>query len=91
MPKSAAGAAAIAVQRKLHKFGTKGIPMQQKPDSAKGEVINDKLIRRIADSLKGIKFGHVLITVHNNKVVQIDRTEKNRCEIVVQEIDGGGI
>ncbi len=65
--------------------------MPQKQEVSKGEVINDKLIRRIAESLKGIKFGHVLITVHNHKVVQIDRTEKNRCEMTVQVIDGGGI
>jgi hypothetical protein len=65
--------------------------MPQKQELPKGEVINDKLIRRIADSLKGIKFGQVLITVHNHKVVQIDRTEKNRCEIIVLETDGGGI
>jgi hypothetical protein len=65
--------------------------MPQKHEISKGEVINEKLIRRIAESLKGIKFGHVLITVHNHKVVQIDRTYKSRCEITVQEIDGGGI
>jgi hypothetical protein len=65
--------------------------MPQKSGVSKGEVINDKLIRRIAESLKGIKFGHVLITVHNHKVVQIDRTEKNRCEVTVQVIDGSDI
>lgn len=65
--------------------------MPQKPEHTRGEIVNDKLIRRIAESLKNIKFGHVLITIHNHKVVQIDRTEKNRCEIVVAEIDGGGI
>jgi len=65
--------------------------MPQKQEHAKGEIINDKLIRRIAEALKDIKFGHVLITVHNHKVVQIDRTEKNRCELFVAEIDGGGI
>jgi hypothetical protein len=65
--------------------------MPLKQEAIMGEVINEKLVRRIADSLKGMKFGHVLITVHNHKVVQIDRTEKDRCELVVQEIDGGGI
>jgi hypothetical protein len=65
--------------------------MPQKNDVPKGETINEKLIRSIAESLKGIKFGHVLITIHNHKVVQIDRTDKKRCEVAVQEIDGGGI
>ena len=65
--------------------------MEKKKELPKGEALTDKLVRRIADSLKGIKFGHVLITVHNHKVVQIDRTEKNRCEISFQETDGGGI
>jgi hypothetical protein len=67
------------------------IPMTQKTEILKGDPINDKLVRKIAESLKGIKFGHVLVTIHNHKVVQIDRTEKNRCEIVVLEADGGGI
>ncbi len=65
--------------------------MAQKQETTKGEPINEKLIRRIADSLKGIKFGQVLITVHNHKVVQIDRTDKNRCELAVQIRDGDGI
>jgi hypothetical protein len=69
----------------------KGVPMPHNQVLPKGETINEKLIHRIAESLKGLKFGHVLITVHNHKVVQIDRTERNRCEMVVQEIDGGGI
>jgi hypothetical protein len=67
------------------------IPVTQKIEITKGDPINDKLVRKIAESLKGIKFGHVLVTIHNQKVVQIDRTEKNRCEIVVLEADGGGI
>jgi hypothetical protein len=65
--------------------------MVQKQEDSRGEVINEKLVRRIAESLKGIKFGHVMITIHNHKVVQIDRTEKNRCEMIVLESDGGGI
>ena len=65
--------------------------MTDKQDKSRGEVINDKLIRRIANSLKDIKYGQVLITIHNNKVVQIDRTEKNRCELVILETEGSGI
>jgi hypothetical protein len=39
------------------KFDTKGFTMAQKQETTKGEPINEKLVRRIADSLKGIKFG----------------------------------
>jgi len=42
--------------------------------------IDETLIKRIIQALDGLKFGSVLITVHNSKVVQIDRIEKVRFE-----------
>jgi hypothetical protein len=37
--------------------------MPQKQEHAGGEIINDKIIRRIAESLKDIKFGHVFPSI----------------------------
>jgi hypothetical protein len=38
------------------------------------------LSARILEALKGIRYGNVEITVHDGKVVQIDRREKFRVQ-----------
>lgn len=38
----------------------------------------DEALRRIAESLQGLKFGSVLVVVQDGVVVQIERTEKTR-------------
>lgn len=37
-------------------------------------------VERILRSLAGLKYGSVLITVHDGRIVQIDRTEKSRFD-----------
>ena len=40
--------------------------------------INQIIIDEIAFSLQKIKYGEVIITVHNSKIVQIEKREKKR-------------
>jgi hypothetical protein len=40
--------------------------------------ISQSQIERIIKALEGLKYGSVLITVHDSQIVQIDRTEKHR-------------
>lgn len=47
-------------------------------------------LKKISRALKGLKYGEVRITVHNSKIVQIDRTEKLRVSQIALE-EGGGI
>ena len=35
---------------------------------------------KIRETLKSIRFGSIVITVHNSKIVQIDRVEKTRFD-----------
>lgn len=42
---------------------------------------DDIWIERIRDSVRGLEYGIVQITVHNGKIVQIDRTERQRFEV----------
>lgn len=42
--------------------------------------VNSPVIKEIIKSLETIKYGQVQITVHNSKVVQIDKTEKTRFD-----------
>jgi hypothetical protein len=53
---------------------------------ANSEQDNQLWMDRIQDQIKGLKFGTVQITIHDGKIVQIDRTERSRFE----SIDGKG-
>lgn len=54
-------------------------------------IVNDAIIKEIIETLNSLKYGHVQITVHNSKVVQIDKTEKVRFDDVWLIEKGGGI
>ncbi|SEO19473.1 YezD family protein [Paenibacillus sp. OV219] len=47
---------------------------------AKPIVLDQEWIERIATQVNGLEYGSVLITVHDGRVVQIDRTERKRFE-----------
>jgi hypothetical protein len=53
---------------------------------ANSEQYNQLWMDRIQDHIKGLKFGTVQITIHDGKIVQIDRTERSRFD----SIDGNG-
>ena len=48
---------------------TDGIKLTQEEEEVLGKVL---------DALRQIKFGYIQITIQDNRVVQIDRTEKQR-------------
>jgi hypothetical protein len=54
-------------------------------------IVNDAIIKEIIETLNSLKYGYVQITVHNSKVVQIDKTEKTRFDDVWLLEKGGGI
>ncbi len=47
-------------------------------------------LKRIAESLAGIKYGSVQIVIHDGKIVQIERTEKRRFESAARLAGGEG-
>ncbi|AZN40133.1 YezD family protein [Paenibacillus albus] len=47
---------------------------------AKPIVLDQEWIERITTQVNGLEYGSVLITVHDGRVVQIDRTERKRFE-----------
>lgn len=53
--------------------------------SSRGEIGNRKAARRIIDALSGLAYGSVEITVHDHKIVQIERREKKRMKIPVDD------
>jgi hypothetical protein len=44
------------------------------------EAANEKIVKELGDVVKSIKFGQLVITIHNSKIVQVDRTEKYRYQ-----------
>ena len=41
---------------------------------------DDAALKKIVEALKGLRFGSISITLHNSKIVQIDRIEKTRFD-----------
>jgi hypothetical protein len=48
---------------------------------------DEAALKKIIEALKGLRFGSIAITVHNSKIVQIDRVEKTRFD---RDIAGDG-
>lgn len=51
---------------------------------------DETLITQILKALKSIQYGYVLITVHDSKVVQIDKNEKVRLDGKMSSKQKGG-
>lgn len=51
---------------------------------------SDRINSHINSALRGLKYGNVIITVHDSRIVQIERIEKSRINDLYVE-DGEGI
>lgn len=54
--------------------------MALKSETTQREARATEIANQIADILQEIKFGSIEITIHENKVVQIERKEKLRFD-----------
>jgi len=54
-------------------------------------IVNDAIIKEIAEALNALRFGQVHITVHNSRITQIEKTEKIRFDDVWLHDKGSGI
>jgi hypothetical protein len=54
-------------------------------------IVNDALIKEIIEALNSLKYGSVQVTVHDSRIVQIDRSEKSRFDDIWISEKGGGI
>ncbi|ALS29495.1 YezD family protein [Paenibacillus cisolokensis] len=45
---------------------------------AKALKVDQVILERILERVNGLEYGSVVITVHDGKIVQIDRTERKR-------------
>jgi hypothetical protein len=66
--------------------------MNEKKDIFENQTAYEsEVLKRVSKALSGIKYGAVVITVHNGKVVQLERTEKTRYDDDQYVVRGGGI
>ncbi len=54
-------------------------------------IINDAIIKDISDSVHGIDYGSVTITIHASRIVQIEVSKKSRFDAIWTVQEGGGI
>ncbi len=56
-------------------------------------IVNDAIIKDLADKIHGIEYGTVVVSVYDSRIVQIDitRTEKRRFDEVWMLEGGSGI
>lgn len=52
-------------------------------------VVSQELLLRIAEAIRGIRYGSVQITIHDSRVVQIEKAEKVRLEQPADLTPGG--
>ena len=55
----------------------------------KGNIVNDAIIKDIAEILAGLKYGEIIIKVHDSKIIQVEKTEKSRYDSFHVEQGGG--
>jgi hypothetical protein len=53
--------------------------------------VNETILEKIAELLKNIHYGSLLIKVHDSKIVQVEVTEKSRFDNMWFMEKGGGI
>ncbi|MCX5696936.1 MAG: YezD family protein [Candidatus Omnitrophica bacterium] len=55
------------------------------------KLLNDTIIKEISDAVGSLEYGEVNIKVHNNKIIQIEMTQRRRFDDVWKLEEGGGI
>jgi hypothetical protein len=54
-------------------------------------IINDSIIKDLSEQVTNLKYGTIVIKVHDAKIVQVEVTERTRYEDVWLVEKGGGI
>ncbi|MDP3143372.1 MAG: YezD family protein [Candidatus Omnitrophota bacterium] len=54
-------------------------------------IVNDAIVKEIFEAIDSLEYGQIQITVHDSKIVQVDKTAKKRFEDIWLIEKGGGI
>lgn len=53
----------------------------------KNPPLTDPETRKVLDAVRGLRFGSVEITVHEGRIVQVERKEKIRLNISLKDLE----
>lgn len=59
-------------------------------DPSRKSAMTEKTLIAIAEAVRGLDFGQIVVTIHGGRVVQLDRTERTRLQQDYHE-HGSGI
>jgi len=54
-------------------------------------IVNDAIIKDIAQAVEGLEYGTVTLKVHDRKIIQVEVAQRKRFEDVWRIEEGGGI
>lgn len=54
-------------------------------------AVNEAIIKEIIEMLSSLRYGYLHITVHNSRIVQVEKSEKTRFDDMRLVEKGGGI
>ena len=58
---------------------------------AKKSIINDAIIKDIAEAVDSLEYGTVTVKVHDRKITQVEVAQRKRFEDIWRVEEGGGI
>ena len=61
------------------------------PKIKNGSMANDAILKEIAGVLAVLKYGDIVIKVHDSRIIQVEKTEKTRYDSFRGIEPGGGI
>jgi len=64
--------------------------MNSNPKATKN-IVNDAIIKDIAQAVDSLEYGTVTVKVHDRKITQVEVAERKRFEDVWRVEEGGGI
>jgi hypothetical protein len=67
------------------------IAMEKTKEIRKKNIVNDAILKDIAESVHGLAYGTITIKVNNSRIVQIEVTQNKRFDDVWTAEGGGGI
>ena len=54
-------------------------------------IVNDAIIKDIAQAVDGLEYGTVTLKVHDRKIIQVEVAQRKRFEDIWKIEEGGGI
>ena len=54
-------------------------------------IVNDAIIKDIAQAVEGLEYGTVTLKVHDRKIIQVEVAQRKRFEDIWKIEEGGGI